>query len=210
MLVVKLLDAYNIPYVFKKSSVMVAINMSDYSKNFYPLSIGDGIEMKALGVSDVEAFWAFVLEDRAHLEEFDSFVKEFQSVDDVYATLSKIQSLREQGKSLTCGIWDGDRLIGFMNGGFDDSGGLHMGYSLARKYEGRGIMTRAGRAILGYAFAEVQMPYAWLDCWVTNTRSMRLAERLGFRAEDKLIPPDPGSGSPVAQRRYVLTNRVVS
>jgi ribosomal-protein-serine acetyltransferase len=58
-----------------------------------------------------------------------------------------------------------------------------VGYWLAETYEGRGIITAAVRALLGYLFDEVEVNRVMLRAAVGNMRSRAVAERLGFTLE---------------------------
>jgi ribosomal-protein-serine acetyltransferase len=180
--------------------------MPDYSQQLYPLALSNGVQLRGLGVADAAKFWSFVVHNRAHLEEFDPFVRGFQSVGDVRATLLQIQERRVEGKSLTCGLWGDDELIGFLNAGIFADGGLRLGYGLAKGYEGKGVMTEAVEAVLRAAFALPEVKYAWLTCWPANVRSMGLAERLGFQRDETMLPPEPEDGAIPGRLRYTLIN----
>lgn len=58
-----------------------------------------------------------------------------------------------------------------------------IGYVLARAYWGRGIMTEAGRAILGFGFNSLNMHRIWATCDTRNAASARVLEKLGMRRE---------------------------
>lgn len=61
-----------------------------------------------------------------------------------------------------------------------------MGYALAHKYWGKGLMTEAARALLAYAF-ESQDPHlimAW--CIAENKGSSRVMQKLGMTFEGRL------------------------
>jgi len=61
-----------------------------------------------------------------------------------------------------------------------------IGYWIAESYEGHGIVTRAARGLLGYAFDELGLNHVEIDCAVGNIRSCAIAERLGFVREGVL------------------------
>lgn len=63
-----------------------------------------------------------------------------------------------------------------------------MGYWLARKYEGQGLMTKACRRLLDYAFEERPKPLnrIAIRTFTDNQASLALARRLGFQYEGRL------------------------
>jgi ribosomal-protein-alanine N-acetyltransferase len=59
----------------------------------------------------------------------------------------------------------------------------HLGYQIAARHEGQGLMTEALRAANAYVFAEVRLHRIMANYRPENTRSARVLERLGFRHE---------------------------
>lgn len=72
------------------------------------------------------------------------------------------------------------------------------GYWVRVACERRGYMTEALNAIAQYAFKEMKVKRLGITCDVNNTRSKKLAERLGFVLEGKLK----------ASRREPLTAKI--
>lgn len=58
-----------------------------------------------------------------------------------------------------------------------------IGYWLGLAFQGRGLMTRAVRAVLDYAFNEYRLRRVVIYCAVHNRRSRAIPERLGFKLE---------------------------
>lgn len=61
-----------------------------------------------------------------------------------------------------------------------------IGYWLAASFQGKGIMTRACRAFVSYAFDELKLNRIDIRCGVGNTKSRAIPERLGFKQEGVL------------------------
>jgi RimJ/RimL family protein N-acetyltransferase len=58
--------------------------------------------------------------------------------------------------------------------------GLEVGWTLAREAWGRGYATEAGRAAMEWAWSELRLPGLISVIRPENSRSIRVAERLGF------------------------------
>lgn len=61
-----------------------------------------------------------------------------------------------------------------------------LGYSLAEKYWGRGIMTEAAREIIRYGFEELRLDMISITTDPTNIRSQHVINKLGFVREGTL------------------------
>ena len=101
-----------------------------------------------------------------------------------------------EGTGVDAGIWDHGVLCGFV-GLFDiDNSFLsaEIGYWIDKGAEGRGLITGAACAMLKHAFEELKLHRVELRCAATNTRSIAVAERLGFRREGRLVKGDRIAG----------------
>ena len=79
---------------------------------------------------------------------------------------------------------NGWRLVGWLNLSIDvPAGSAEVGYWLDAGSEGRGLATRAVRAVLDHAFRQLALHRVELQSTADNTRSQRVAERLGSTQE---------------------------
>jgi len=75
-------------------------------------------------------------------------------------------------------------------GGLEHDGGLgalDLGYSLLPQWWGKGLATEAGRAFIREAFTELHAELVVAVMMPGNTRSIRVAERLGFVPDRDVI-----------------------
>lgn len=80
----------------------------------------------------------------------------------------------------------GDEVIGTANLTQIFRGPFHaamLGYQLARRHEGRGVMAEALRAVIGHAFGPLRLHRLMANHRPENVRSGALLARLGFVAE---------------------------
>jgi ribosomal-protein-serine acetyltransferase len=61
-----------------------------------------------------------------------------------------------------------------------------IGYWIDRDEEGKGTITKACRAMITYAFDELEMNRIEIRCSTENVRSAAVPERLGFKLEGTL------------------------
>jgi ribosomal-protein-serine acetyltransferase len=59
----------------------------------------------------------------------------------------------------------------------------HIGYWIAKDFEGRGIITVCCRLLIDYLFSQMDLNRVQINCNVENTRSRAVPERLGFTFE---------------------------
>jgi ribosomal-protein-serine acetyltransferase len=92
-----------------------------------------------------------------------------------------------EGSGFDGGIFERGVLVGFAGLFRIDPGQQsgEIGYWIDRASEGRGLVTRACRALVDYGFTELGLHRIELHCGATNSRSQAVAERLGFRLEGR-------------------------
>ena len=64
-----------------------------------------------------------------------------------------------------------------------DSNKTEIGYWLGAQYTGKGLITRACRAVINYLISQENMHRIEIQCVVDNRPSRAVAERLGFTLE---------------------------
>jgi len=106
-------------------------------------------------------------------------------------TLNFVQNSLQQfanNKSLTLGIWSGDEYVGTLgtyNTNWVDRK-VALGYWIASKYQGRGIMTDACRLLIDHVFDELKLNRLEIYCAPGNVKSCAIPKRLGFQLEGVL------------------------
>lgn len=86
----------------------------------------------------------------------------------------------------TCICWNGE-IVGAASARLDDrSGSAELGYFIAADHEGLGLVTRSMRALIDYVAAVHAVQRCYIQAAVDNTRSVAVAERLGFQREGVL------------------------
>jgi ribosomal-protein-serine acetyltransferase len=138
--------------------------------------------------SDAEALNAVIAANRPYLARWLSWA----ATQDRDATLAFIRATRRQigeNDGLETVIASRGRPIGMV--------GFHgidwrrrssvLGYWIAQDEQGRGIVTRAVRAMTDHAFGAWKLNRIEIRAGVENLPSRRIPERLGFREEGRLL-----------------------
>ena len=147
--------------------------------------IGDGLSLRAWTENDVDAALEIVLRNREHLHTYMTWMTPQYSIEDAKKFIAEGITNRLEKKNLALGIWRDGKAIG--STGFNRldwaTRTCEIGYWIDMDEEGKGIITRACRAMIEYAFDELKMNRVEIRCSTENARSAAVPERLGFRKE---------------------------
>jgi ribosomal-protein-serine acetyltransferase len=152
------------------------------------MAAGDELELHLLEETDAEELFALVDDNRAYLREWLPWLDQNTEVEHTRAFLRAVRKQHEDHNGFTCGIrWKG-RLVGVV--------GLHgidwpnhktsIGYWIAQPWQGRGMVTRACRALLRHLFDDLGLNRVEIACAPGNARSNAIPQRLGFVREGVL------------------------
>jgi ribosomal-protein-serine acetyltransferase len=148
-------------------------------------SLGNGAELRILEAHHAQEFLTFVERERAFLGKWLSWAVSTTTIEAAENFLKR-STLRFAEDGLPwAGIWQQDEMVGgvlfFPIDKFVNS--TDVGYWLAQKVTGRGLVTRATAAMLDHAFLSVGVNRVGLAAEVGNEPSMAVAARLGFTRE---------------------------
>lgn len=140
----------------------------------------EGLLLRRWRVDDVEAIVAAVEASREHLSPWMSWVDGFDP-SNARAWIRDIVLAWDAGTDFTYAVVDDHALVGAA-GLHTDRGPrrLELGYWVHAEHTGRGIATRASRALVAAAFALPEVDAVELRHADTNDRSARIPEVLGF------------------------------
>jgi ribosomal-protein-serine acetyltransferase len=146
------------------------------------IELGDGVILRLMEPEEATVIFATVDRERERLRPWLPWVDTSLGPADTRAFIEA--TIATDGREYAYGIWADD--------GFAGGIGLHtdpehrsamIGYWIDREHEGRGLVTRASRALIEVAFRTLSMHRVWLTADTQNLRSCAVAERLGFRRE---------------------------
>jgi len=151
----------------------------------FGLKIDDGLELRLLEERHAEAVFAVVDRNRAYLRQWLPWLDTVVSPDDIRSFIKKSLNEFASGEGLTAGVWDQGQVIGAISYNFIDRSNriARIGYWLAAERQGKGVMTKACRAMVDHAFNELGLNRVEIRCAPGNMKSCAIPQRLGFRQE---------------------------
>jgi ribosomal-protein-serine acetyltransferase len=153
----------------------------------FPLSVDDATELRLMKPSQAETIFRVVDENREHLRRWLPWVDRTRSARDTREFIVSMERQYREGDGVAVGIWAGGRFAGAAGLRIERANrAASIGYWIARRYQGKGLVTRACRALMGWAFDELKLQRIELRAATGNRRSLAVARRLGFRREGVL------------------------
>ena len=147
-----------------------------------PADLGDRAVLRRLTLADLDEIWALIEVERARLETWMPWVDATRTMDDQRRWLESV--VHDQGTLDGCGVFVDGRYAGGVGLRWDPFRVRgEIGYWIAAAEEGRGLVTRAVRALIGVGFGDLGLHRIEIRAGVDNTRSRAIPERLGFVRE---------------------------
>jgi ribosomal-protein-serine acetyltransferase len=168
--------------------------------------LGDGADLRFLELRHAPEFLDFVLNNRDHLGVWLEWGLTIQTLEQAQNFIKRgITRYAEDGLPWV-GLWLENRLVGgILFFPVDKNAKSTMiGYWLGGDVAGRGLMSRAVLAMLGFVFDDLQLNRIELQAHVDNLKSRALAERLGFSFEGILREVWRLHGKPVDHAAYAM------
>jgi ribosomal-protein-serine acetyltransferase len=171
-----------------------------------PVDLDEGVVLRHYEMSDLDALWSAIEAERARLAVWMPFLRDAKTIEDERGWL---ESVTAEPRGLAGGsLWRADDLLGGV-GLMADAFGIvaEIGYWIRSSEEGRGLVTRACRALIDIAFDELELHRVVIRAGVENLRSRAVPERLGFTYEGVAREEGRGSGGFYDLAVYGLLDR---
>ena len=149
------------------------------------IQVEDGLYLKSLELKDSEDLLPLVDGNRAYLRKWLPWLDMTRSIDEMIVFVDAAIRQQAAGLGFQAGICYQNKIIGVI--------GYHhlewanhstcIGYWLAEAFQRRGIMTKACRTLVDFAFDDWHLNRIEIRCAVGNMRSRAIPERLGFKSE---------------------------
>jgi ribosomal-protein-serine acetyltransferase len=147
--------------------------------------IQEGVYLRLMEERHAPQIFAAVDRERTYLREWLPWV---DATKEIEHTLNFIKVSLQQfasNEGFAAGIWRGGEFIGSIGTHKIDwlYRKVEIGYWIAQKYQGLGIVTAACRAVVDHAFEEWDLHRVEIHCATSNEKSCAIPKRLGFRLE---------------------------
>lgn len=159
----------------------------EYTARFI-LPIDLKLELRILEEWNVEELYQLIDKNRTHLRQWLPWVDYETSVESSRSfVLHSLQRYMEND-GFNLGIFSQGRLAGVIGYHTINWPNRHveMGYWLGAEFVGQGLMTKACRALIDFAFDKLTLNRVMILCATGNARSRAIPERLGFTQEGVL------------------------
>ncbi|GEL77266.1 GNAT family N-acetyltransferase [Tenuibacillus multivorans] len=151
-------------------------------------TIDEELSLRLIDNGDAEEIFQLTDNSRDHLRVWLSWVDGTKEVSDTKGFIDFSKKLYANSTGMTAVIlYHGDiaGLISFNKLDWQNKI-AHIGYWLAQEFTGKGIMTRAARAMTDYAFSGLNMHKAEIRAAENNAGSRAVPKRLGFVEEGRI------------------------
>lgn len=148
------------------------------------IAVDDGVLLRPLRLEDAEPCYFLVEANRERLGQWLPWVPSIQSAADEASFIRAGHGQLEAGTGLSCAIVVDRAVAGTIGASIKaDSRAAEIGYWIADGYEGRGIVTRAARALTTFLVTDLDLHRVVIRAATENARSRAIPERLGFTHE---------------------------
>jgi len=148
-------------------------------------SIGDGITLAPLAMSDADELFAITDSNRDHLRPWMPWIGAVVSPGDTRQFIQSVVDQRARNDGYQCAIRVDGAIAGIVGHHRIDWANrlTSLGYWLAAGHQGKGIMTRSCGVLIDFAFDELDLNRVEISAATDNRKSLAVIDRLGFTAE---------------------------
>ncbi|GCE10669.1 GNAT family N-acetyltransferase [Tengunoibacter tsumagoiensis] len=152
------------------------------------LKIDEEAELHLLAEKDAGPLFQLIDENRLYLRKWLPWVDATQTIEDQRAFLRSVQQTYLENKGFGCSVWYQGQVAGTIAYHTIDWAPrkVEIGYWLGEQFQGHGLMTKACRTLINYAFNEYHLNKVEIRCAPGNTRSCAIPLRLGFTQEGRI------------------------
>lgn len=149
------------------------------------LKVNENVSLKLLEREDAKELFTLVDESRSYLREWLPWVDSMKQVEGYEPIIDTWLKQFSNHDGFQAGILYKRKLVGMVGLHGIDWGNSKttIGYWLAEKYQGHGIMTSAVKALIDQAFTEYELNRVEIQCGVGNEKSKAIPERIGLTQE---------------------------
>ncbi len=126
-----------------------------------------------------------IIRDQQYLKTWLPFVEYTQQIEDTQIFIQGVTDDDDSHKKAIYSIWVNEEFAGLI--GFNDidwaNKKTELGYWLAEKMQGKGIITLCAQKLIQYAFQKLKLNRIQIKVAIGNEKSAAIPKRLGFQFE---------------------------
>lgn len=147
--------------------------------------VSEDVELKILETRHAEELYQLIDMNRKHLRQWLGWVDGTTRSEQILKFIESTLKAFSENNGVNLGIFYKGKLAGSI--GFHsidwNHGKTSIGYWLAEKYQGLGLMTRSCKVLVDYAFGELSLNRVEIRAAEENCKSRAIPERLSFVKE---------------------------
>lgn len=145
------------------------------------ISVNDALLLKQIELTDAKDVFETINSQRTYLRKWLPFVDHTRDIED---SIQFIKTVNRNDETVFVLNYQNNfaGLIGFRGTDFSNKK-TEIGYWLSEPFQKKGIVTNAVKALVTYAFNELDMNRIEINCAVGNEASKRIPQKLGFILE---------------------------
>jgi len=147
--------------------------------------LSDEAELRLLEERHAEELFTLIERNHERLLRWVPWLNNTDSLEHTRDFIKRRLQRFADHNGFAAGIWYQGALAGEIAFDYIDWSNqtTEIGYWLADEVEGKGLVTKACRVLIAYAFADLELNRVQIRCATENIRSRAVPERLGFTQE---------------------------
>ena len=149
------------------------------------IRVNSKIELETLKLSMTDIIFETIDRDRDFLNYWLPFVEYTQNKSDTENFIKSLVNQQEKKKDVVYSIWYKQEFAGLI--GFKETDWINrkteLGYWLAERMQGKGIITACTEKLIRFAFQKLNMNRIQVKIAVGNSKSVAIPKKLGFKFE---------------------------
>jgi ribosomal-protein-serine acetyltransferase len=151
------------------------------------IRVDDEVFLRLHEERNAPELFQLVEQNRAHLRPWLPWVDATTSPEDTRRFIREMLLRLVDGKEYGFDVLYQDKLVGAIGLRIEsDAKEAEVGYWLSEQAQGRGVVSRATRALVRFSFIDLGLNRVVIKCAKDNVRSRAIPERLGFTFEATL------------------------
>lgn len=163
------------------------VKLLRWERNMLTYKVDEEVALRLFNEDDAEEFYQLTIHSKTYLKEWLGWLDNIKTVEDtaknIKSRLNEVVENRGYPKSFAI-IYNGKiaGTIGFSR--IDERNRIGViGYWLGKEFQGKGIMSKAFKALIDYGFKELHFNRIEVRIAAENEKSQAIPERFGFTKE---------------------------